>query len=83
MNDFVDFVKGFKVAQVFGEGRSEFYAPFAEGLMADHNAALVQQFLNIPVTEGETVVQPNGVLNDGHWETVAVRHCIGHGRWAE
>ena len=41
---------GFKVAQFFGEERSELYAPFAEGLVADLNAALVRQFLHVSVT---------------------------------
>ena len=47
--------------------------------MTDLNAALVQQFLNIPVAEGEAVVQPHSVLNDGHWKAVAVGLGIGHG----
>jgi hypothetical protein len=44
-----DFIKkpagtpaGFPLAQIFSEERSELHAPFAEGFMADHNAALVQ-----------------------------------------
>ena len=41
---------GFPMAQFFGEERSELYAPFAEGFMADLNAALVQQFLHVSVT---------------------------------
>ena len=60
--------------------------------MADLNAALVEQFLDIPVTQGKTVVQPNGVLDNGHrkaakrrqrrcfgQEAVAVRSRVGHG----
>ena len=47
--------------------------------MANLNAALVQQFLDIPVTQGKVVVQPDGVLDDTHWETVAVRLGVGHG----
>jgi len=66
------------VAQVFGEEGSEFNAPFAEGFMADLNAALVEQFLDIAVTEGEAVVEPNNVLDDGHRKTVAVRFGVGH-----
>ena len=46
--------------------------------MADYNAALVQQFLNIPVTEWETVVQPNGMLDDGYGKAVAVGLDVGH-----
>ena len=43
------------MAQFFGEERSEFYAPFAEGFVTDLDAALVEQFLNVPVAE--TVVR--------------------------
>jgi hypothetical protein len=53
---------GFPVAQVFSEEGSELDAPLAEGLMADLNAALVQQFLYVAGTEGKAVVEPNGVL---------------------
>ena len=41
---------GFPMAQFFDEERSELYAPFAEGLMADLKAPLVQQFLHVSVT---------------------------------
>ena len=41
---------GFPMAQFFDEERSELYAPFAEGLVADLNATLVQQFLHVSVT---------------------------------
>ena len=50
--------------------------------MADLNAALVQQFLYVPVAQGKAMVQPNGVLDDGHGETVAIRLGVGHGRSA-
>ena len=50
--------------------------------MADPNAALVQQFLHVSAAEGKAVVEPNGVLDDDHGETVAVRLGIGHGRSA-
>ena len=47
--------------------------------MADLNAALVEQFLHVSVTEGKAVVEPDGMLDDGHRETVAVRLGVGHG----
>ena len=47
--------------------------------MADLDAALVQQFLDISVAERKMVIQPDGVLDDGHGEAVAVRLGIGHG----
>jgi hypothetical protein len=72
---------GFPVAQVFSEEGSELDTPLAESFMADHDAALVQQFLHVSVTakrphgrcsgqeaQRKAVVEPNGVLDDGHRE---------------
>ena len=70
---------GFPVAKLFGKEGRELDAPFLEGLVADLNAALVQQFLDISVAERKMVIQPDGVLDDGHGEAVAVRLGIGHG----
>ncbi len=83
---------GFPLAKVLGEERPEFDAPFPESFVTDLNAALVKQFLNISVAakrphgrcsgqeaEREAVVQPNNVLDDGHWKTVAVGLEVGHG----
>ena len=73
---------GFPVAQVFCEQWTELDAPFAESFMADLNAALVQQFLDISVAERKMVVQPDRVLDDRHRETVAVGLGVGHGQSA-
>jgi len=73
---------GLPVAQVFREEGSEFYAPLAQGFVTDHDAALVQQFLHIPVAQREAVVQPDGVLDDGQRESVSVGLEVGHGRSA-
>jgi len=59
------------VAQFLSEEGAELDTPFAAGLVADLNAALVQQFLDISVAKQEAMVQPNRVLNDRHRETVA------------
>ena len=47
--------------------------------MADLNAALVQQFLHVPVAQGKAVVQPTCVLDNGHGESVSVGLDVGHG----
>ena len=47
--------------------------------MTDHDAAPVQQFLDVPVAQWEAVVQPDGVLDDKHGETVAVGLEVGQG----
>jgi hypothetical protein len=70
---------GFPVAQVFSKEGSEFDTPLTEGLMTDLNAVLVQQFLHVSVTQGKAVVEPDGLLDDGHRETVAVGLGVGHG----
>jgi len=70
---------GFPVTKFIGEQRPEFETPLSEGLVTDLNAALVKQFLNITVAERKAVVQPDGVPDDGHRESVAVGPGIGHG----
>ncbi len=67
------------MAQFFRQQRAEFDAPLAQRFMADLHAALVQQLLDIPIAQWEAVVQPAGVLDDGHWKTVAVGLEVGHG----
>jgi len=44
----------------------------------DHNAVLVEHFLNVPVAQGKSVVKPESVLDDGHREAVAVGFQISH-----
>ena len=50
--------------------------------MTDHDAAPVEQFLDVSVAQWEAVVQPDGVLDDEHGETVAVGLGVGHGQSA-
>ncbi|WP_344982478.1 hypothetical protein [Deinococcus rubellus] len=50
--------------------------------MTDLDTALVQQFLDVTVTHWEAVIQPDGVLNNGHRKTVTVRFRVGHGESA-
>jgi hypothetical protein len=56
------------MAQFLGEEWRELDVPLAQGLVTDHNAALVQQFLNIALAQGKPVVEPEGVLDDDHRE---------------
>ena len=69
---------GTPVAQFFCEQWTELDTSLAEGLMVHLNAALVQQFLDAPITQWKAVVQPDGVLDDGYGEAVAVRLGIGY-----
>ncbi len=69
---------GFPVAQLLGEEWGEFDVPLAQSLVTDHYAALVEQFLNIALTQWETVVEPEGVLDDAQWKTVSVGLAVSH-----
>ena len=65
---------GFPVAQFFNEQRAEFHAPLAQRFVANPDAALVQQFLHVTVTQGEAVVQPRSAARWGDtcpWPPVA------------
>ncbi len=62
---------GFPVAQALGEGVAELDAPSADGLAGDDNSSFQQEFLDVPITQREAVVQPNGVPNDLKRESVA------------
>jgi len=63
---------GFPVTQLFSAERREGDVPLPQRVVADLNAALLEQFLHVSVAEREAVVQPNRVLNDADRETVAV-----------
>jgi len=69
---------GFPVAQFLSKERRELDVPLTKGFMADLNAALVQQFLDIALAEGKQVVKPEGMLNDAERKTVAARLAVSH-----
>ena len=48
--------------------------------MTDLDAALVEQFLNVPVAQRKAMIEPDGVLDGDHGETVAVWFGVGHGQ---
>ncbi len=62
---------GFPVTQFLGEERAAWDAPLPQSLVA-RNTVRVEQFLNVPITESTTLVQPTRVLNDNHEEEVTV-----------
>ena len=57
--------------QSSGEYRSELFAPESNRFVAYGYAALGEHVLDIPVTEIEPVVEPNGVADDIGRESVA------------
>ena len=67
------------MSQFLGEERCELDVPLAQGFVADLNAALLEEFLNVTLAEGEVVVEPESVLDDAQRETVAVRLAVSHG----
>ncbi|GGO40935.1 hypothetical protein HNQ08_005361 [Deinococcus humi] len=73
---------GFPVSQFFGEEGGEPHVPLAERLVTDSYTALLEEFLDITLTEGEAVVQPKSVLDDAQRKPVAVRLTVSHGRSA-
>jgi len=57
--------------QPCSEGGTELHAPLADRLVADDDAALGEQILNVTEAEVETKVQPHGVSDDLGWKAVA------------
>jgi len=51
--------------------RSELQTPEADGFVRDHDPTLSQQIFDMPVTECETVVEPDAVAYDLGRETMA------------
>ena len=47
-------------------------------LVTNLDAALVEQFLHVPLAQGEAVVEPQRVANDAEGKTVAVGLAVSH-----
>ena len=48
-------------------------------LMADDHPALVEEFLDVTLTEGEAVVEPEGVGDDAEEKMMAIRFPVTYG----
>ena len=59
-------------AHAIGERRGKFLAPAPDRLVGDNDAALSQNQLNIPQTEAEDVVQPDGVADNLSGEAISI-----------
>ncbi|GGN42918.1 hypothetical protein GCM10010842_29850 [Deinococcus daejeonensis] len=66
------------VPQLSSEQGSEFDVPPPQGFVTDLDAALVEQFLKIPLAEWEAVVEPEGIPDDAQRKTVAMGLPISH-----
>ena len=68
--------------EFFGEEGGELNVPLAQRLVAHLNATLLEQFLDVTLAQRKAVIEPEGVLDDAQWKTVAVRLAISHGHSA-
>lgn len=69
---------GFSMAQFLGQEWGELDVPLTEGLVTDLNTTLVKQFLNVPLAEGEAVVEPQGIPNDTQRESMSIGLPVSH-----
>jgi hypothetical protein len=59
-------------AHTIGERRGKFLAPAPDRLVGHNDAAFSQNQLNVPQTEAENVVQPDGVADNLSGEAMAI-----------
>ena len=69
---------GFSMAQFLGQEWGELDVPLTEGFVTDLNTTLVKQFLNVPLAEGEAVVEPQGIPNDTQRESMSIGLPVSH-----
>ncbi|BBN97086.1 hypothetical protein DEGR_38190 (plasmid) [Deinococcus grandis] len=69
---------GFSMAQFLGQEWGELDVPLPQRFVTDLDAALVEQLLNVPLAEGEAVVQPQSVADHAQGKTVAVGLPVSH-----
>jgi len=53
-------------------GRPELQKPAPDRLIGDVQTAFGEEFFDVAIAEGETHIEPNGVLND-HWRELVAR----------
>src|SRR5260370_9730409 len=73
---------GSAFTQVRGDHRAEMVYPAPNGLVGDRNAAFCQQVFDVAQAQGEPEVEPDRLLNDRWWESVAAvadsLHPVGY-----
>jgi hypothetical protein len=77
---------GFRRTQVLGNYWPEFKNPPTDRFIADHQSALSQKILDIPIAQREPEVEPDSMSDDVRWKSMAgvgdgVRGgaIVGHG----
>ena len=63
----------------FSKERSKLDVPLSQGFVADDDPTLVEELLDVTLTKGEAVVEPEGVADDAQGKTMAVRLPVTHG----
>ena len=66
------------VTEFLTDERSEFDTPITKRFVTDGHATLEKKFLRIAVTQVETVIQPNRMLDDAGREAMAVWFLVWH-----
>ena len=69
----------FSVPQSFGEERSELDVPLVQGFVADLDATLLEDLLNITLAQREMMIKPKSVLDDAQGKPMAIGLAISHG----
>jgi len=62
--------------QLFGILGTELPAPQTNGFMADGNTALSEIFFDVSIVEVESMVEPDGILNDFSGKPVAFAYVF-------
>src|SRR5262249_47127436 len=57
--------------QILSDHRAEFEHPPADCLVADNEAALCQEVLNVAVAQSEPEIEPDGMADDVRWKSMA------------
>ena len=65
--------------QFFGEERCELDVPLAQRLVADLDATLLKEFLDITLAQREGMITPESLLDDAQGKPMAVRLAVSHG----
>ena len=52
-------------------GEAEGLAPVPDGFVRDGDAAVCEEVFDVAEAQSEAVVEPDGVADDGGWESVA------------
>jgi hypothetical protein len=61
-------------SKTLGIFRTKLITPLTDGCITDRDAPLRHQVFDVAVTRIESMLEPQGILNDSRWESVAPYH---------